>query len=149
MLGRLHQFKESSMFQYTICEPLNPVVVDKGTVTAEEFRTVLHNFPWIAMLKESENAEDADVYYSPSLELIDVKSRHSLAISIVGPEAHPEYYIFFRRPKTVTKRKWFKSIEVFEPEYTTERTRQTQQDMEAAFNALLEGNIELLESRWG
>jgi hypothetical protein len=137
------------MFKYTICEPLNPTIVDKGNVTAEQFRNVLQNFPWIDMLRELENAEESKVCYSPSLELVDPKSNHSLAISIVGPESELEYYIFYKRPKTITKRKWFKTVEVFKPEYLTDRTGQSEKDVEDAFNALLEGNFELLESRWG
>jgi len=137
------------MFNYSICEPLNPTIVDKGNVTANEFKNVLQNFPWIEMLRELENAEESKVCYSPSLELVDLKSNHSLSISIVGPESQIEFYIFYKRPKTITKRKWFKIVEVFEPEYITDRTGQSKKDMEEAFYALLEGNFELLESRWG
>jgi len=137
------------MFRYTICEPLNPTIMDKGNVTKVEFQNVLQNFPWIDMLRELENAEESKVFYSPSLELIDSKSNHSLAISIIGLESEFEYYIFYKRPKTISKRKWFKTVEVFEPEYLTDRIGQSKADMEEAFNALLNGNFELLESRWG
>lgn len=139
----------TTMFKYTICEPLNPTIVDKGSITVEEFRIIFQNFPWIEMLRELENAEEAKVCYSPSLELVDMKSNHSLTISIVGPESELEYYIFYKRPKTITKKKWFKTVEVFEPEYLTDRTGQSKKDVEDAFNSLLEGNFELLESRWG
>ena len=139
----------TKMFKYTICEPLNPTIVDKGNITIEDFRTVLQNFPWIDMLRELENAEESKAFYSPSLELVDLTSNHSLAISIVGSEPELEFYIFYKRPKTITKRKWFKTIEVFEPEYLTDRIGQSKKDMEEAFNALLEGDFELLESRWG
>ena len=139
----------SKSFKYTICEPLNPTIVDKGKVTAEEFINVLQNFPWLDMLRELENAEPSEVYYSPSLELVDLKSNHSLAISIVGPDSDLDYYIFYKRPKTITKTKWFKTVEVVDPEYLTERVGQSKEDMEDAFKALLEGNFELLESRWG
>lgn len=137
------------MFKYTICEPLNPTIVDKGNVTREEFRNVLQSFPWIEMLRELENAEESQVCYSPSLELIDSNTNHSLAISIVGPESELEYYIFYKRPKTISKKKWFKTIEVFEPEYLTDRTGQSEADMKDAFNSLLEGDFKMLESRWG
>jgi hypothetical protein len=133
------------MFKYTICEPLNPNIIDKGSVTKEEFLEVLNRFPWQEMQKEMEAAEESKICYSPSLELIDLKCNHGLAISIVGQE----FYIFYKRPKTVKKRKWFSSVEVFEPEYMSDRTGQNEKDVEEAFNALLESNFELLESRWG
>lgn len=137
------------MFKYTICEPLNPKIVDKGSVTEAEFRTVLQNFPWNDMLKEMNAADESDVCFSPSLELVDTKSTHSLAISIVGEESDSEFYIFYKRPKTVTRKKWFKTVETFDPEYLSDRTGQTINDVEEAFNALLSGNLELLEARWG
>lgn len=137
------------MFKYSICEPLKPQIIEKGPVTGEEFREVLQHFPWIDLLRELERSEESKVHYSPSLGLVDLKSNHSIEVSIVGPESKLEYYIFYKRPKTVSKRKWFKTVEVFEPDYITDRTEQSKQDMEEAFHALLEGDIELLELRWG
>ncbi len=137
------------MFKYTICEPLNPKIVDKGNVTESEFQAVLQNFPWHDMLKKMNAAEESTVYYSPSLELVDVKSNHSLAISIVGGDSDSEFYIFYKRPKTVTRKKWFKTVEEFDPEYLSDRTGQSIHDVEEAFNALLSGNFGLLETRWG
>jgi hypothetical protein len=133
------------MFEYTICDPLNPTVIDKGSITKEAFLEVLSQFPWQEMQKTMDAADDFEIYYSPSLGLTDVQSKHALEVSIVGEE----FYIFYIRPKTVKKRKWFSSMEVFEPEYSTDRMGQDSRDVEDAFNALLDGNFELLESRWG
>jgi hypothetical protein len=137
------------MFKYTICEPLNPTVVDKGNVTEEEFRNILNSFPWLEMLHEVENANDNDICFSPTLELKDSTGKRSIAVSIVGPESELVYYIFYSRGKTVKKTKWFKKVDVYVPEFVTERLEQSEKDMTDAFNALLTADTEMLESRWG
>lgn len=134
------------MFECSICEPLNPKIIEKGIVSKEEFQEILSEFPWREMLKEQQSAEPSAIYYSPSLELLNTKTKHGIAISIVEPE---EFYIFYKHPKLVTKRKWFKSTQTLEPEYLSDRIGQTEKDVKDAFNALLNDDLEELESRWG
>lgn len=134
------------MFKYTICEPLNPNIVDKGTISKEDFIQVLNEFPWLEMLNEQVTADESRIFYSPSLELVNTHSNHALAISIIEPN---QFYIFYKRPKVITKRKWFKSVEIFEPDYLSERLDQTEKDMRDAFSALLNNDLTELESRWG
>lgn len=138
-----------TVFRYSICEPLNPNIIEMGTITADEFRKVLQNFPWFEMLRDQINAEESEIYYSPSLELEDEISKQGISISIINPEPDVEYHIFYKRPKTTIKKMWFKTKEVINPEYVTDRIAQSGQDMNDAFNALLEGDFEMLESRWG
>jgi len=38
---------------------------------------------------------------------------------------------------------------VFDPEYLSDRTGQSEADMKDAFNALLNGDFQTLEARWG
>jgi hypothetical protein len=80
------------------------------------------------------------------LELENVNSKHGLAISIIGPN---QFYIFYKRPKMISRWKWFKSVEVLEPNYLSEHLDQTEQDMRDAFSALLNNDLTELESRWG
>lgn len=136
-------------FTYSICEPLNPNIIQKGAVSEEAFRSVLETFPWLELLRSMESAAEDEIHFSPSLELKNVATKHSLAISIVGPEEDLEYYIFYRRPKTVKQKKWFKTVDVFDPDYMTDRTGQTASDVMDAFDALLRGDHEMLENRWG
>lgn len=137
--------KQQQLFKYTICEPLNQEIAEKGPVTGAEFREIMKRFPWQEMQKEMEAAEESEIFYSPSLELIHLTLGHALAVSIAGKE----FYIFYKRPKTVKKRRWFRTIEIHEPEYLSDHTGQDERAVEEAFNALLEGNVELLEARWG
>nr|WP_294860755.1 hypothetical protein [uncultured Fluviicola sp.] len=134
------------MFKYTICEPLNPNILEKGFISKEDFIQVLNEFPWLDMLNEQTAADESSICYSPSLELVNTNSNHGLAISIIEPN---QFYIFYKRPKMITKRKWFKSVEIFEPDYLSERLNQTEKDMRDAFNALLNNDLTELESRWG
>lgn len=134
------------MFKYTICEPLNPNVLDKGSISKEDFIQVLNEFPWLEMLNEQIAADESRICYSPSLELVNTNSNHGLAISIIEPN---QFYIFYKRPKMITKRKWFKSVEILEPNYLSERLDQTEKDVRDAFSALLNNDLTELESRWG
>lgn len=141
--------KGPHQFTYSICEPLNPNIIKKGAVTEEAFRVVLETFPWLELLRSLESTAEDEIHFSPSLELRNESTKHSLAISIVGPEEDLEYSIFFRRPKTVTQKKWFKTVDVFNPEYTSDRMGQTATDVMDAFDALLRRDHDKLESRWG
>jgi len=110
------------MFKYTICNPLNPNILDKGPISKEDFIQVLNEFQWLKMLNAQIAADESKIYYSPSLELVNANSNHGLAISIIEPN---QFYIFYKRPKMITKRKWFKSVEILEPNYLSERLHQT------------------------
>lgn len=134
------------MFKYTICEPLNPNILDKGSISKDDFIQVLNEFPWLDMLNEQIAGDESKICFSPSLELVNITTNHGLAISIIEPN---QFYIFYKRPKTITKRKWFKTIEIFEPNYLSERLDQTEKDVRDAFNALLNNDLTELESRWG
>lgn len=91
--------------------------------------------------------KENEIYFSPSVEFENKASRHGLSISIVENEKENEFYIFFKRPKMVTK--LFGLMKNLDDNFTSDRTGQTAKDVRDAVSALIHDDIETLEKRWG
>lgn len=114
-------------YYYTICEPLNPEIVDKGDVAKENIIQTFEQFPWIHYLKQMEGKKDSEVYYSPSLEIMNKVTRHGLSISIVGDELKNEFFVFYKRPALV--KSLFGLIKRNVDDHLTDITGQTKDDV--------------------
>ena len=57
-------------FRYSICEPLNPKVIEKGMIAPDSVIGLFNDFQWDYYLKQIEVAETRkmDIYFSPSLQ---------------------------------------------------------------------------------
>lgn len=135
------------MFRYSICDPLKRDVIEMGKIEKAEILDVLEKFPWTALLEKMDNARESDVHYSPSLEFENTLNRHSLSISIINDKPENEFYIFYKRPKRVTR--FFGLIRYFDENYLTDRQGQTDQDVLNAVTALLNNDLNTLEKNWG
>jgi hypothetical protein len=135
------------MFRYSICDPLKNEPIEMGEIEKEKILDILDRFPWADLLAKMKGAEERDIHFSPSVEFENKANRHGLTISIVGDEKENEFYIFFRRPKMVTK--LFGVIKNLDDNFTSDRTGQTSTDVRDAVTALINDDLTTLEKRWG
>lgn len=94
-----------------------------------------------------ETAREDEIFYSPSLEIENTDSKHGLAISAVGEPDNYEFYIFYKRPKSV--KTLFGFQEKIDEGYTTDITGQTKQDVLDCLNALLCNDTDDLANKIG
>lgn len=133
-------------FRHSICEPLNPKIIEKGSINKNEIISSFLSFPWNKYLEQMENAKEREIYYSPSLEIENKRNKNGLAISAVGQPNKYEFYIFFKRPKL---RKQFLGLyKKMDNSYVSDLTRQTKKDVLDCLNALIENNLEFLERKF-
>lgn len=135
------------MFTYSICDPLKKDPVEMGEIEKEKIPDILERFPWTDLLTKMNLADPEKIYFSPSLEFENKHTQHSISISIVEGEKGNEFYIFYKRPKVVTK--LFGLIKSRDENYLSDRTGQTSKDVRDAVNALIADDMETLEKRWG
>lgn len=120
-------------FRHSICEPLNPVVLEKGALAKEQILPLLAAFPWRKYLLEMQQAEEQEIHFSPSLEIEHQSSGQGIVVSAVGEPDDFEFYIFYKRPKDG------------DPEFISNLTEQTVEDAKTCIEALIEGDAAYLE----
>lgn len=135
--------------KYSICDPFNPEVIEKGEILATEFFKVLDEFPWLEWLEKCNQVQASEIYFSPSLELRNESNSHAISVSLVGDENENEFYLFYKRPKLIEKKSWFKTVQVMEPNFLSERQMQSIDNVRDAFKALIENDFEKLDRNWG
>jgi hypothetical protein len=135
------------MFRYSICDPLKQDPIEMGEIGKEEVLDILDRFPWTDLLDKMKAANESDIHFSPSLEFENKSTRHGLAISIIEEEPEPEFCIFYKRPKMVTR--VFGLIKKIDNNYSSDRFGQTKEDVRDAVLALMTNDTETLERRWG
>jgi hypothetical protein len=134
-------------FHLTFCEPLRPAIIDWGPIDKESVIERFQSIPWSAYLQEMKGRSDDEIYYSPSFEIQNPDNENGLAISAVGEPDNFEFYIFYKRPKTV--KVFFGILEKEANEHMTDITGQTQEDAIACIEALLNNDLEFLEKKIG
>ena len=95
-------------FRYSICEPLNPKVIEKGMIAPDSVIGLFNDFQWDYYLIEVAETRKMDIYFSPSLEVENKANKNGLTISAVGDPEDPEFYIFYKRPISVVKKQFFR-----------------------------------------
>ncbi|MFH7001521.1 hypothetical protein [Flavobacterium bizetiae] len=133
-----------SNFRYSICEPVNPEIIEKGRVDSSEIVQIFECFPWKLHLEKMENAKN--IYYSPSIEFENLSNKNALAISAVGTPDQYEFYIFFKRPKV--QKTWFGFSEKLNNNYTSDLLDQNKETTIELLKALVDNNLNYLESRF-
>lgn len=136
-------------FRYSVCEPLHPKVIEKGTIAPDCIIGVFDDFQWDYYLKQMEVAETrkAEIYFSPSLEVENKANKHGLTISAVGNPEEPEFYIFYKRPVSVVKKRLFRKPKTVVKDYINEITGQTKEDVVECLSALIGNDLEFLRKK--
>ena len=142
----MSQHNTKTEFTYSINHPLKKEVVQKGTITRAEFKKVFNEFPWEDLLLEQNNAADKEIHFSPSLNLTN-SGGLAISVSIVGAVSDHEYYICYNRPTLIKKRKWFRTVEVYDF-FCSVVPGQTKKDAFEAFELLFQNELDQLEERW-
>jgi hypothetical protein len=135
------------MFRYSICDPLKKEAIEMGDIGKEIVLDILDKFPWTDLLDKMKGVKESDIYFSPSVEFENKANRHAVSVSIVEDEKGREFYIFYKRPKTVTK--LLGLIKTRDDNFTSDRTGQTINDARDAVTALINDDLSTLEKRWG
>jgi hypothetical protein len=135
------------MFRYSICDPLKSEPIEMGEIEKGKILDIVDRFPWTDLLDKMKRVKESDIHFSPSVEFENKANRHGLSISIVEDEKGNEFYIFFKRPKMVTK--LFGLIKNMDDNFTSNRTGQTSTDVRDAVTALINDDLTTLERRWG
>jgi hypothetical protein len=88
------------MFRWTICEPFNRDVVQKGLIERESIFKTFQTYPWQTELEKVKERPD-EIEYSPSLEFINESDDSSIIFSIVEKGEGSEFMVFHIVTKTV------------------------------------------------
>lgn len=133
-------------FTYTINHPLESKMIEKGAITQDEFMAIARTFPWEDLLLKQNTAKDKEIHFSPSLNLTN-EDGIAISVSIVGAVDDHEYYVCYNRPIWIKKRKWFRTVEVFDF-FCSVVPGQSLEDAFEAFELLFMGDLDKLEERW-
>ncbi|MBI1182683.1 hypothetical protein GC194_00320 [bacterium] len=130
-------------FKWSICEPLNPKIIERGEIEAEKVVATFESFPWEKYLDELNEADEKSIHFSPSLEFRNTDHHHGLTFSAVGVSNNFEFYLFYVRPKTVSK--FFGLIQKFQPDFRTDLIGISQAEAVGFLNALVDNKLDFLE----
>jgi hypothetical protein len=90
-----------SDYSWSICEPDQSKVIEKGSIRKDKILETFDQFPWIDRLRKVAGMNEDDVCFSPSLGFKNPETGQGVEISIVGTEENYEFYIFYQRPAAV------------------------------------------------
>ena len=132
-------------FRHSFCDPFKPEVIELGDVESQEIIRRFEQIPWDEIISRMGTAKESEIHYSPSLEFEDKATKHGVSVSGVGTSSLEEFYVFYKRPKRV--KKFFGLIESDNPEYLTDVTGQTKEDVMDVLNALINGEYDFLDRK--
>ena len=131
-------------YRWSICEPDNPQVIEKGSIRKEEIRETFEQFPWMDRLRKISTMRDNDICFSPSLEFENLDTKQGVTFSIVGTELEHEFYIFYKRSVIV------KTLGLFKRQvdnHISDITGQNKEDAVRFLNAFLNDDRDYLEAK--
>jgi len=131
-------------FRASFCDPFKPDIIELGNIEKDKIMESFEKIPWDDLIKKMESADDKDIHYSPSLEVENKDNKNGLSVSAVDGK---EWSIFFKRPKLVKKRKWFKIVEYMDNNYLSDVTGQTIDDVRTCLGALIRNDLKFLEEK--
>ena len=134
-------------YRASFCDPFQKEIIELGRIEESGIIRKFESIPWHDYLKRMENAHQKEIHYSPSLEIENKENKHGLTISAVGEPGNPEFYIFYKRPKTI--KRFFGLQEKVENDFMTDKTGQTWQDAIDCLDALVRNDLEYLASKIG
>ena len=115
-----------------------------GDIAADKVIDTFKNTGWKDYLVQAENSPD-DLCYSPSLEIENKDNKHGITISAIGQPNNISYFIFYKRPKEVSR--FFGLYKNTDQNYSTEISDQTEKDALDCLNALLKNDLQFLENK--
>lgn len=118
-----------------------------GDIEKEKIIDILDRFPWTDLLDKMKGAKESEIHFSPSIEFENKTNRHGICISIIGDDSGHEFYIFYKRPKMISR--FFGLMKTIDDNYLSDRTGQTDSDVKEAVTALVNGDLTTLEKKWG
>jgi hypothetical protein len=131
-------------YRWSICEPDNPQVIEKGLIRKEEIRETFEQFPWMDRLRKIANMRNEDICFSPSLEFENLDTKQGVTFSIVGTVLENEFYIFYKRSVTV------KTLGLFKRQvdnHISDITGQAMEDAVRFLDAFLNNDSDYLEAK--
>lgn len=85
-----------STYQWSICDPAQPDIIEKGLIPEDKIMDTFLSYPWATELSKANDLGEKAMY-SPSLEFENRETGQSITFSIVGDEEDNEFYIFYKR----------------------------------------------------
>jgi len=131
-------------FRASFCDPFKADIVELGDVEKGKVMEMFEKVPWSEYLAKMATAKESEIYYSPSLEIENKDNRNALSISAIENQ---EWSIFYKRPKLVKRRKFFKVVEEIDNEYLTDIWDQTEDDVRNCLEALIRNDLQFLENK--
>jgi hypothetical protein len=132
-------------FVVAFYDPFKPYIVQLGEMEQVKVIDTFQNIPWEKFLSKMEGKKPNEIYYSPSLDIENKEDKRLLTVSIVGKPAAFEYYIFYRRAKTV--KTFFGLAKKEKQNYMTEIRNQTYTNALNCLNAFLKNDTDFLENK--
>jgi hypothetical protein len=131
-------------FRYSICEPTNPEIIEKGKTISSDIMQIFEKFPWKSYLEEMENSKN--IFHSPSIEFENLSNKNGLAISAVGNPDKYDFYVFYKRPKL--QKTWFGLSKKLNNNYTSELLDQNKDETIEFLKALIDNDLGFLENKF-
>ena len=134
-------------FRASFCDPFQKDSINLGLLSKEAVISHFESIDWATHLSKMADANQEDIYFSPSLEIENNDTNFSLCFSAVGEPDDYEFYIFYKRPKTVISASG-KEV-VISSDYISDITGQTKQDAIDCLNAFIQNDTAFLENKIG
>jgi hypothetical protein len=135
---------EMSAFRHSFCDPFKPDIIELGDIESQEIINKFEQLPWDEIMSRMGKAKESEIHFSPSLDFEDRTTKHGIAISGLGDKSLEEFYVFYKRPKKV--KNFFGLTSRDNPDYLTEVTGQTKENVIGILEAFIQGEYELLDS---
>jgi predicted secreted protein len=130
------------MYKWSVCDPLIKDVIEKGNIDKEDIISTFTNYPWVEMLEKLAGAKQEDICFSPSLEFRDEESGRGITFSAVEKDNGYCFYVFFKRPETVSKLFGLRKVE--DPSYVSDILDQTTESSLELLNKFVSGKYDEL-----
>ena len=132
-------------FSVSVWEPFKSYVVQKGEMEQSKIIETFEQMPWAKWLEKMAGKKPAEIYYSPSIEILNIDNKTTLTMSAVGAPDNYTYFIFYKRPKKV--KQFLGLSEKLKEKYVSEIKNQTLADAMNCLHAFIKNDVEFLESK--
>lgn len=90
-------------YKYSICYPdQKDIVYFDQPISAKEVMDIAKNHPWKEQLEITEKTNQDSIYYSPSLDFVNLQNGRSLGLTaVLGENNEIEFSLWYNRLKKV------------------------------------------------
>lgn len=134
-------------YRASFCDPFQKEIIELGDISKDDIIEKFEKTPWSDFLMRMGNAQESEIYFSPSLEIENKDTKNALSISAVGYSEKYEFYIFYKRPKKI--KLFFGLKEKVNQDYISDKTGQTTQDVLDCLKALINNDTDYLSNKIG